>query len=106
MSESEKHPDEIRDERKRQVALGYRILAAQRWGDLGDGHISARDSERSDCFWLLRYGVSYHEARVSDRVLVGPEGELAEGKGITNVAAFYIHHPGDRKYKRRFRHVR
>jgi len=35
-------PEELRLERKRQVALGYRILAAQRWGDLGDGHISAR----------------------------------------------------------------
>ena len=65
-------PDEIRAQRKREVALGYRILAAQRWGDLGDGHISARDPERTDCFWLLRYGVSYHAARVSDLVLVGP----------------------------------
>ena len=53
---------EIRASRKQQVALGYRIFAAQRWGDLGDGHISARDPERTDCFWVLRYGVSYHAA--------------------------------------------
>lgn len=85
--------DEIRAERKQQVALGYRILAAQRWGDLGDGHISARDPERTDCFWLLRYGVSYHEARVRDLVLVGPDGELVEGEGVINTAAYYIHHP-------------
>ena len=85
--------EEIRAERKRQVALGYRILAAQRWGDLGDGHISARDPERSDCFWLLRYGVSYHEARVRDLVLVGPDGSLEEGEGFINRAAYYIHHP-------------
>jgi ribulose-5-phosphate 4-epimerase/fuculose-1-phosphate aldolase len=75
------------------VALGYRILAAQRWGDLGDGHISARDPEREDCFWLLRYGPSYHTARVSDLVLVGPSGELVEGEGFINLAAYYIHHP-------------
>ncbi len=86
-------PGEIRDERKRDVALGYRILAAQRWGDLGDGHISARDPERTDCFWVLRYGVSYHEARVRDLVMVGPDGELVEGEGIINTAAYYIHHP-------------
>ena len=84
---------EIRDERKRDVALGYRLLAAQRWGDLGDGHISARDPERTDCFWMLRYGVSYHAARVADLVLVGPDGDLAEGEGVINTAAYYIHHP-------------
>ena len=85
--------DEIRQKRKVQVALGYRILAAMHWGDLGDGHISTRDPEREDCFWLLRYGVSYHEARVSDLVLVGPDGDLVEGEGFTNTAAYYIHHP-------------
>jgi ribulose-5-phosphate 4-epimerase/fuculose-1-phosphate aldolase len=89
----ERSPDEIRLRRKREVALGYRILAAQRWGDLGDGHISARDPERTDCFWLLRYGVSYHAARVADLVLVGPDGKLVEGEGPINVAAYYIHHP-------------
>lgn len=85
--------EEIRLERQIQVALGYRILASQRWGDLGDGHISARDPEREDCFWMLRYGVSYHVARVADLVLVGPDGELVEGDGIINRAAYYIHHP-------------
>jgi ribulose-5-phosphate 4-epimerase/fuculose-1-phosphate aldolase len=86
-------PAEVRARRKRDVALGYRIFAAQRWGDLGDGHISARDPERTDCFWLLRYGVSYHEARVSELVLVGPEGSVVEGEGPINVAAHYIHGP-------------
>ena len=79
--------------RKREVALGYRVFAALRWGDIGDGHISARDPVRSDCFWLLRYGISYHQARVDDLVLVGPDGQLAEGEGFTNPAAYYIHHP-------------
>ena len=83
----------VREDRKRQVALGYRILAAQRWGDLGDGHISARDPEREDCFWLLRYGVSYHEARVADLILIGPDGSVVEGEGPINIAAYYIHHP-------------
>jgi ribulose-5-phosphate 4-epimerase/fuculose-1-phosphate aldolase len=89
----ERPAEEIRAERKFQLALGYRILAAQRWGDLGDGHISARDPERRDCFWMLRYGVSYHEARVRDMVLVGPDGSLQEGEGFINRAAYYIHHP-------------
>jgi ribulose-5-phosphate 4-epimerase/fuculose-1-phosphate aldolase len=86
-------PGEERDRRKREVALGYRLLAAMRWGDAGDGHISARDPERTDCFWLLRYGVSYHAAKLSDLVLVGPDGELVEGEGVINTAAYYIHQP-------------
>ncbi len=85
--------EEIRLDRQRQVALGYRLLAAQRWGDLGDGHISARDPEREDCFWMLRYDVSYHEATVADLVLVGPDGGLVEGEGVINIAGYYIHHP-------------
>ncbi|MEZ5492878.1 MAG: class II aldolase/adducin family protein [Gammaproteobacteria bacterium] len=85
--------EEIRARRKRDCALGYRLFAAQRWGDLGDGHISARDPERTDCFWMLRYGVSYHAAMVSDLVLVGPNGELVEGEGFINIAGYFIHHP-------------
>jgi ribulose-5-phosphate 4-epimerase/fuculose-1-phosphate aldolase len=86
-------PGAVRTKRKREVALGYRLLACQRWGDAGDGHISARDPEREDCFWMLRFGVSYHAARVADLVLVGPDGGLVEGEGIINTAAYYIHHP-------------
>ena len=92
-SRVERSPEEIRAHRQRDVALGYRIFAAQRWGDLGDGHISARDPERRDCFWMLRYGVSYHAATVADLVLVGPDGDLVEGKGPINIAGYYIHAP-------------
>ena len=85
--------EEVRQERKIDVALGYRIFGALRWGDLGDGHISARDPEQEDCFWMLRYGISYHKARVSDLVMVGPDGEVAGGEGVINRAAYFIHHP-------------
>jgi ribulose-5-phosphate 4-epimerase/fuculose-1-phosphate aldolase len=85
--------EQIRARRKRDCALGYRLFAAQKWGDLGDGHISARDPERTDCFWMLRYGVSYHAATVSDLVLVGPNGDVFEGEGFINIAGYYIHQP-------------
>ena len=86
-------PEEERARIQREVALGYRVFAAMRWGDLGDGHISGRDPERTDCFWLLRFGVSYHVATVRDLVLVGPDGELVEGEGTINPAAYFIHRP-------------
>lgn len=90
---AEETPDVVRAKRRRDVALGYRLFAANRWGDAGDGHISARDPERTDCFWTLRYGVSYHRATVHDLVLVGPDGELVEGEGPLNMAAYHIHYP-------------
>ncbi len=85
--------DEVRARRKRDVALGYRILAAQRWGDLGDGHISARDPERTDCFWMLRSDVSFHQATVADLILMGPDGTVVDGDVAFNDAAYYIHTP-------------
>ncbi len=92
---AEASPESVRAKRKRDVALGYRILAAQRWGDTGDGHISARDPERTDHFWVLRWGVSFHAATVADLVLIGPDGRIVEGEGAggINVAAYYIHAP-------------
>jgi ribulose-5-phosphate 4-epimerase/fuculose-1-phosphate aldolase len=93
MSDTSNSIDEIRARRKTDLALGYRLLAAQRWGDLGDGHISARDPEQTDCFWLLREGISFHQARVRDLVLIGPDGRLVEGGGSIVSAAYYIHMP-------------
>ena len=87
-----------RAHRKTQCAIGYRIFAANRWGHLGDGHITARDPEFSDHFWVLDYGIPFGEATVGGLVLVGPDGAVAEGlagspKGAPNVAGYNIHHP-------------
>ncbi len=79
--------------RQRDVALGYRLFASQRWGDTGDGHISARDPEHHDAFWLLKYGVSFHAATVHDLVLVGHDGTVIDGDGGINIAAYNIHAP-------------
>lgn len=90
----------VRLHRKRRLALAYRLFGAMKWGTLGDGHISARDPEKTDCFWLLRYGVPFGEARVSDLVLVGPDGKVLEGEGDINITAFYIHGPIHEKHPR------
>ncbi|MDE0038937.1 MAG: class II aldolase/adducin family protein [Gammaproteobacteria bacterium] len=85
--------DSVREERKRQVALGYRVFAALAWGDLGDGHISARDPERADCFWLLDVDTPFGEASPGKLVLVKPDGSVEGGSGKTNLPAYYIHYP-------------
>lgn len=85
--------DRERERRRNELVAGYRIFAALRWGDLGDGHISARDPEREDCFWLLRAGVGFGAATLDDLVLVGPDGSVVEGRGPVNETAYCIHWP-------------
>lgn len=75
------------------LCRGYRLFAALGWGDTGDGHISLRDPERSDHFWLLRYGVPFTEAAVDQLVLLDPDGNVVDGEGTVNNPAFRIHHP-------------
>lgn len=86
-------PFDARAHRKRRLVLAYQLFGALHWGDLGDGHITARDPEHTDSFWLLRYGVPFRHATVDDLVLVGPDGELRMGTGQINPAAYYIHAP-------------
>ncbi len=85
-------PGELRAHRKRRLALAYRVFGAAGWGTFGDGHISARDPERPDCFWLGRYGVPFRQMTTDDLVLVGPDGSVTGG-GFINPAAYYIHAP-------------
>lgn len=86
-------PFEVRLHRKARLVLAYRLFGAMGWGEQGDGHISARDPERTDAFWLLRYGVPFGDATLSDLVLVGPDGSVLEGDGRINPSAFHIHWP-------------
>ncbi|MCY3564615.1 MAG: class II aldolase/adducin family protein, partial [Gammaproteobacteria bacterium] len=53
-----------------ELARAYRVFGAFGWGDLGDGHISARDPERIDCFWMLGYGITFPEATADVMVLI------------------------------------
>jgi ribulose-5-phosphate 4-epimerase/fuculose-1-phosphate aldolase len=85
--------DELRLHRRRRLALAYRLFGSMHWGEQGDGHISARDPEQTDCFWLLRYGVPFQDATIGDLVLVGPDGSVVEGRGDINPTAYYIHMP-------------
>jgi len=87
--------DDIRLLGKWEAALGYRIFSALRWGQLGDGHISVRDPERTDHFWLLGYGIPFWAATVHNMALVGPDGRIVEGPdaGGINTAGYNIHGP-------------
>ena len=90
-------PEAERAHRKRMCALGYRIFSALRWGQLGDGHVSARDPILTDHFWLLDWGVPFGAATVDQLVLVGPDGRVTDTAGnptgAVNTAGYNIHAP-------------
>ena len=92
---AELDPEERRRLLKWEIALGYRIFASQRWGQMGDGHITARDPILTDHFWVLGYGIAFHQATIHNLALVAPDGRIVEGPtaGGVNHAGYHIHFP-------------
>ncbi len=90
-------PEAERAHRLEVCATGYRIFGAKRWGELGDGHISARDPEMTDHFWMLDWGVPFSAATPERLVLVGPGGKVRDHNGdltgAVNTAGYNIHAP-------------
>jgi ribulose-5-phosphate 4-epimerase/fuculose-1-phosphate aldolase len=81
--------------RKQRLAAAYRIFARFKFDMGGAGHITVRDPEHSDCFWVNPSGVHFGQIRVSDLMLVNHEGEIvqepARARPVLNAAAFAIH---------------
>src|SRR5256885_3618303 len=83
--------DEVRQWRKTRVAAGFRLLAKFGMNEGAAGHITARDPEHLDHFWVNPAIVPYSHIRASDLLLVDAKGRIVEGRGVLNGAAFAIH---------------
>ena len=83
--------DALRTERKTKLAGALRIFGRLGFGEGVAGHITARDPERTDCFWVNPFGMSFRHVSVSDLILVNHAGEVVEGDRPVNRAAFVIH---------------
>ncbi len=83
--------EEERLHRKQRLAAGFRIFAEFGFEEGVAGHITARDPERLDHFWVNPFGMSFSQIRASDLILVNSRGEVVEGEGKVNGAAFAIH---------------
>lgn len=77
--------------RKQKLAAAYRLFARYNFDEGVAGHITVRDPEHPDRFWVNRFGQYFGHIRVSDLVLVSHTGEIVEGQGPINRAAFAIH---------------
>lgn len=82
----------IRHYRKSRLAGAYRIFGKFGFGEGVAGHITVRDPEHPECFWVNPFGLSFRQIKMSDLILVNEEGEIVEGKHkFLNKAAFAIH---------------
>ena len=84
-------PEEERTYMKQRLAAGFRLFGAFGFDEGVAGHITARDPERPDHFWVNPFGMSFKQVRASDLILVNHDGEVVEGDWPLNQAAFAIH---------------
>ena len=73
------------------MAAAFRLFDRFGFNEGVAGHLTARDPERPDCFWVNPFGLSFGLIRASDLILVNHEGEVVEGDWPVNMAAFAIH---------------
>lgn len=83
--------EEERLHRKQRLAAGFRLFAKMGFDEGIAGHITARDPELSDHFWVNPFGMDFSQIKVSDLILVNHEGKVVEGSWPVNAAAFAIH---------------
>jgi len=80
-----------RRHRKQRLAAAFRIFAELNLDEGVAGHITVRDPEHADRFWVNPFARDFARMRVADLVLVDHGGEILEGTGPINQAAYAIH---------------
>lgn len=86
--------DDVRDERrhrKQRLAATLRLFGKYGFGEGISGHVSVRDPEHSDRFWVNPFGVSFSLVTVGDLICVDEKGNVVEGRHPVNPSAFVIH---------------
>ena len=80
-----------RQHRKEKLAGAMRIFGRLGFGEGVAGHITVRDPEFTDHFWVNPFAKSFRYMSVSDLILVNHDGDVVYGSQPVNRAAFCIH---------------
>ncbi len=86
--------ERVEDERlhrQQRLAAAFRLFSRYGFDEGIAGHITARDPEWPDHFWVNPFGMYFGQIRVSDLILVNHKGEVVKGDRPVNAAAFAIH---------------
>ena len=85
------NPAEERRNQLEKLAAGFRLFDYFGFNEGVAGHITYRDPEFQDHFWVNPLGVHFSQISVSDLLLVNHDGKVVQGDRDVNVAAFAIH---------------
>ena len=77
--------------RKQRLAATFRLFGRFGFNEGVAGHVTARDPEHPELFWVNPFGLSFDLVRVSDLICVDHNGAVVEGDWPVNQAAFAIH---------------
>lgn len=80
-----------RTHRKQRLAGAFRLFSKFGFDEGVVGHITARDPEYKDTFWVNPFGLHFSLIKVSDLIRVDHTGRVVEGGRPVNAAAFAIH---------------
>ncbi|WP_418958632.1 class II aldolase/adducin family protein [Streptomyces tritici] len=83
--------EEERTYRKQRLAGALRIFGSLGYEDGVSGHVTARDPEHEDCYWVNPFGEPFAGIRASDLLLVDGDGRVRHGEHRVNQAAFGVH---------------
>jgi ribulose-5-phosphate 4-epimerase/fuculose-1-phosphate aldolase len=82
---------EERLHRQQRLAAAFRLFSRFGFDEGVAGHITARDPENPEHFWVNPFGMHFGLIRVSDLILVNQQGDVIYGNRPVNRAAFAIH---------------
>ena len=83
--------EEHRTHLKQRLAAAFRLFGKFGFSEGVAGHITARDPELTDHFWVNPFAIDFSLITASDLILVNHDGEVVEGRWAVNAAAFAIH---------------
>jgi ribulose-5-phosphate 4-epimerase/fuculose-1-phosphate aldolase len=83
--------EEERRHRKQRLAIAFRVFGRLGFDEGIAGHITVRDPEYTERFWVNPFGMSFRQIRVRDLILVDQYGTVVYGSWPLNASAFAIH---------------
>ncbi|MDB4975567.1 MAG: Class aldolase/adducin family protein [Myxococcaceae bacterium] len=76
---------------KQRLAAAFRLFAKFGYDEGVAGHITARDPEHRETFWVNPFTKDFSQITVSNLIRIDHAGEVVEGSWPVNRAAFAIH---------------
>ncbi|WP_455352492.1 class II aldolase/adducin family protein [Streptomyces sp. SYSU K217416] len=77
--------------RKERLAGALRLFGQLGFEEGVSGHLTARDPEFADCYWVNPFGMPFAHMTAGALILVNGDGQVVEGRQHVNQAAFAVH---------------